>query len=330
MADSIFITHYSGDKALAELVSSLIRRISLHQIIPWHSSDTGADGGLKPGDLWFQEIVARIRKSTAVVALITPNSVNRPWVYFESGLGQAVDCSVIPLCIGVGRDSVVPPLSIYQCYQFTDYRSVVEFVAKLMNKHGLKFDEEMSRGVVEESVKAISKASLEIVRDFQAAKTSVQDVLDSVKSHIDQRFVEVLSRTDKLINENVHYRGPSKPKTKTSLVPQKSEPSYTVGFRLDLPGVNENEIYAEVWPNDTFQNMTDSLYLLISDHVRPYTYLEEWVIVEPDTSKFVIIREIANKIPARSIFKPGSFWTIMRLRKPYTATDSKLRILSGN
>ena len=160
MSHNFFISHYSKDKPIAELFSNALRRITLEQINPWFSSDNL--GGLKPGDIWFNRIISKINQSKAVVSLLTPNSINRPWIYFESGIGQALEnCEVIPVCIGLKRDSILPPLGLYQCYQLNDYRSVVDFFSKLLALFEIKFDEEMSKGVIEKFVSDISKINFE-------------------------------------------------------------------------------------------------------------------------------------------------------------------------
>jgi len=128
MAHELFISHYNGDKNIAELFSNALGRITLGQINPWFSSDDNKNGGLKPGDIWFNQIFAKITQSKAVVSLLTPNSINRHWIYFESGIGQAKEgCEVIPVSIGIKKDEILPPLGLYQCYQLNDYRSVVDF-----------------------------------------------------------------------------------------------------------------------------------------------------------------------------------------------------------
>jgi hypothetical protein len=75
MTHKFFISHYSGDKHVAELFSNALRRITLEQISPWYSSDTASEGGLKPGDIWFNQILSKITQSKAVVSLLTPNSI---------------------------------------------------------------------------------------------------------------------------------------------------------------------------------------------------------------------------------------------------------------
>jgi hypothetical protein len=318
-----FISHYSDDKRIAELFSNALRRITLEQIVPWFSSDDNPESGLKPGDIWFNQILAKIKESRAIVAILTPNSCNRPWIYFESGIGQALDsCEIIPVCIGISRDSILPPLGLFQCYQLNDHRSVVEFFAKLLALFKIKFDEEMSRVVVDGLVLDLSKVFLESSHAVKA-EPKVEDMIESLRGHIDKRFLELIEK---------HSYGASREKTHSSSRADSNEmkpsldPSYSVSFTIDFPSLRSGYLFIDIRPEDTFQNVTDTLYFLISDHVKPYTYLENWIIVEEETDTHIVIREIGARIPAKNIFRPNTKWRIVKLKKPYSASDSSKRV----
>ncbi|MBI3520027.1 MAG: toll/interleukin-1 receptor domain-containing protein [Bacteroidetes bacterium] len=324
MSHKFFISHYSKDKSIAELFSNALRRITLEQISPWFSSDTTGGQGLQPGDIWFNQILTKITQSKAVVSLLTPNSIDRPWIYFESGIGQALpDCEIIPVCIGVKRDSILPPLGLYQCYQLNDYRSVVEFFSKLLTLFGIKFDEEMSRVVIEKLVADISQISFEKEEKKDENKDSIEKLIESFKSHIDKRFLEVLEKpTYQIVGDNLNLKIDEGGKNKKSEI----EPSYSVTFDVDFEDFKNDSLYIDIRPSDTFQTVTNTLFFMLSNYVKPFRYLEEWVIIEKDTNMHVIIREVGEMIPATSIFKPDTKWKIIKLENPYSALDSSERI----
>ncbi len=318
MSHKFFISHYSKDRTIAELFSSALRRISLEQIDPWFSSDSTGDSGLKPGDIWFNQILVKITQSKCVVALLTPNSIDRTWVYFESGIGQALpNCEVIPICIGIKRDSILPPLGLYQCYQLNDYRSVVEFFSKLLTLFEIKFDEEMSRIVIEKLIADISQISFEKepLNEIYDNKQSVEKLIENFKSHIDKRFLEVIEKP-RFKNSN----------QKTILRNTESETSYSVLFDIDFNDFKNEGLYIDIRSNDSFQDVTNTLYFMISNYVRPFRYLIDWIIIEKETEKHVIIREVSENIPATYIFKPETKWRIVKLKKPYNALESFERI----
>jgi hypothetical protein len=309
MEHRFFISHCGIDKNIAKLFSDALRRITLDQISPWFSSDDNMNGGLKPGDIWFNQIFDRITQSKAVVSLLTPNSINRPWVYFESGIGQALkNCEVIPVCIGVKRDDILPPLGLYQCYQLTDYRSVVEFFSKFLHLFEIKFDEELAKAFIEKFVLDISKINFDTELSEKEGKEKIKEIIENIKNHIDKRFLEI--KDIQQVN-----------------IPM--EVGYSVSFDIDFPEFKNKNLYIDIRQDDTFQNITNRLYFMLKEIVPVYTYLETWIIIEENTGKHVVIREIADKIPAEIIFRPNTKWKIVKLDKPYNGSDSHNRMIKA-
>jgi hypothetical protein len=159
MSQKIFLSHYNKDKALAEVIASTISRITVKRIDVWFSSDLAPSGGLQPGAVWFDEIKKRLEQSKAIVPLLTPASMYRPWIYYESGFGAAKhNCEVIPVCIGIKDLAQVPlPLSLYQCYILRDLDSMTDFIRKLLNKYKIPYDKEMMEPFLVQAVESITE-----------------------------------------------------------------------------------------------------------------------------------------------------------------------------
>lgn len=325
MAHKFFISHYSGDKYIAEIFSAALRRITLEQISPWFSSDSSVTEGLRPGDIWFTQILSKIIDSKAVVILLTPNSINRPWLYFESGIAQALEgCDVIPICIGIKRDNLLPPLGLYQSYQLSDYRSSVEFFSKLLSLFGIKFDEEMSKIVLERMITEISKITFDNNIEDEVAKKNVEAVVENLKSFIDRRFIELLERPQyRIAGDNLVINVPNIDAINEENTNSKA--FYSIEFKLDLTNAERN-YFLEVRENDSIQVVLNNIYFLINEFVKPYTYLESWIIKYYATDIYVVVREVADKIPAKFIFEPETKWDIILLTSPYTGTESTKRI----
>lgn len=161
MKHRFFISHCSQDKEIADIFSEALKRITLDQISPWYSTES-ATNGLMPG-IWFNQILSKISESQAVIALLTPNSINRPWVYFESGMGQALQgCEVIPICFKIKKYDILPPLGLYQCYQLDELASTEDFFTKLLSLFSIKFDREMCKPIIQKMVDDISKVTFKV------------------------------------------------------------------------------------------------------------------------------------------------------------------------
>lgn len=324
MNHRFFISHYSGDKKIAEIITNTLKRISLNQIEPWFSSDESGTGGLKPGNLWFNEIIDKIEKSKSVVAILTPNSISRPWIYFETGIGQTLkDCEVMPICVGVNRDKVYPPLGLYQCYQLTDYRSFKEFIQKLLAKYSITFDEEAYKPIIEKSLSEILK--IEFTTETEEPDPKLIEIIEDLKSHIDKRFVDIWERP----NLNLTLNDSDKARVVVDMKEAKSTlNSYTIPIEINLKKFKTKK-FLEIRDENTFGDITTNLYFIMGDFVEPYRYLQSWILREKKSNMHIVIREVGDLIPAKNIFKPEFEFEVIELDKPYDPKVSRDRVIEG-
>ena len=303
MPSQLFLSHDARDRAQAEVVARAIGRISLGQIGVWYSSDGTGSGGIQVGQVWIDEIRAKLKSSRAVVVLLTPLSIARPWVLFESGFGAAQDgCDVIPVCIGIDSATEVPfPLAMYQTFQLSDYESLKRFVSKLFARYDVRFDEEMAQSVLREAVSQLIKGS-EARTPPGATATSISDAVAELKAHVDRRLMS-------LVNERGTASGGSRPHR------------YNVEVELNVDPDQSNRQFLEIGPAQTVQDVLDNVYFMLEGKVQARTYLEEWLLRDVDKREHLVIREMQYRIPAQSIFAPGTRWEVIFLPRPYTATD---------
>jgi hypothetical protein len=117
----IFLSHSTADRVIAEAVKKLLENVfgSVNLQVDY-SSDQEAGGGIPPGALWLPWITDHIQQSDWVYVLLTPGSMVRPWVLWESGaaagvaLGSGRGGVVIPVTFGVPDARVPSPLSAAQ------------------------------------------------------------------------------------------------------------------------------------------------------------------------------------------------------------------------
>lgn len=82
---TIFISHASADRQLALIVKELLIRAlrKTPTLTVFCSSDIG---DMESGKKWFDQIMLNLRKASACVAIMTPQSVHSsPWVAYEAG-----------------------------------------------------------------------------------------------------------------------------------------------------------------------------------------------------------------------------------------------------
>lgn len=111
----IFISHAHADRELARALTRLIERTYSNVVDVFFSSDLRSGGGLQPGDLWFARLHAALDDSLAVWVLVTPQSVNSPWVYWEAGIGS-VRCPGGVVVLRTGIEQAPAPLNAFQAF----------------------------------------------------------------------------------------------------------------------------------------------------------------------------------------------------------------------
>jgi PAS domain S-box-containing protein len=158
MAAIAFLSHVVSDEKAARVLATALSRVSLEQLEIWFSSDPSPAGGIKPGQIWVNEIKAQLLASNVILVLLTPNSLTRPWIYFESGCGFSKQ-RVIPICLGIKISEVPFPLAMFQCYEIEDFCSLSHFFRKLFDLLRIRFDDEMSEKILRCAVKRLGQVS---------------------------------------------------------------------------------------------------------------------------------------------------------------------------
>jgi len=308
MVHHVFLSHDSRDHVIADVLAHTISRMSLGQISVWHSSDSDAAGGLRPGTVWLDEIRGRLAASKALIVLLTPQSVTRPWLLFESGYGAASPgCYVIPVCVGVDSVTDVPyPLAMYQSYLLSDYNSLRRFADKLFARYEIPFDETMTKPVLEEAVRGLLEAISASVADQPPTRPKTVDELAAeVKEHLDKRLVGLLSSG--ILN---------------SATPSRRHDYYTVPIDLGEGVRNPRQQLLEVGVETSVQDALDAVFRFIDDEFRAFTYLDKWLLREVGTGHRLVVVEVGGRVPASTVFRPGSKWEVVRLNRPYSPADS--------
>ena len=113
---TVFLSHAVTDEPIAKVIHDEIRRIFANGVNVFASSVPGV---VKPGKDWLKEIRANLDAATAVIVIVSPVSLNRPWVWFEVGAswsrmedGEGV---ILPVCVPeVDKGSLPEPLGRLQ------------------------------------------------------------------------------------------------------------------------------------------------------------------------------------------------------------------------
>jgi hypothetical protein len=121
---------------LAEHFANLLTDASGGTLKSFRSSAKKAGAGLEFGTEWYSEIMSRIDEASDVVALLTVNSIDRPWILYEAGVAKAkLGRPVFGLVIGVPIDQAVKgPFAQFQ-NSLDDEDSLTKLVIQLIKRN---------------------------------------------------------------------------------------------------------------------------------------------------------------------------------------------------
>jgi tetratricopeptide (TPR) repeat protein len=145
----IFVSHTGSDKRLAQALQHAIERLC-PTILVCHSSRTDSAGGVPTGGDWLLWIGEQIRRADMTFALLTPASLAKPWLLWETGAvyGAAYADSnshaqrpLWPLLFQVTPEQLPAPLGVMNRQARrgedpTEVRQLFEDVIDFLNEQG--------------------------------------------------------------------------------------------------------------------------------------------------------------------------------------------------
>jgi len=109
----VFLSHATDDAGIAEVLANAIReRLAGSGVEVFVSSQSG---NIPTGKKWLDVVETKLITGTTYLVLITPRSVLRPWLWFETGSFWFKERQIIVLCAdGYSKGNVPYPLGSIQ------------------------------------------------------------------------------------------------------------------------------------------------------------------------------------------------------------------------
>ncbi|HTA33491.1 MAG TPA: toll/interleukin-1 receptor domain-containing protein [Solirubrobacteraceae bacterium] len=135
---TVFLSHAATDEPIVRVIRDEIMRIFAKGVDVFASS---VPGTVAPGADWLDNINGQLRKATAVIVLITPVSLNRPWIWFEVGASWAKmeegQGRIIPVCVPeIDKGALPEPLSRLQAMSLGKATETKEVFQSLIDLFG--------------------------------------------------------------------------------------------------------------------------------------------------------------------------------------------------
>ncbi len=124
----VFLSHASDDAVLALHLANVIRQDAgnIHVFVASRAGD------IPPGAAWLEAIERELRTADTYVLLLTPGSVKRFWLAFESGAAWMSQRAFIPLtAAGLRKGDVPYPLGSRQALSLEEHADVEQLAKDL-------------------------------------------------------------------------------------------------------------------------------------------------------------------------------------------------------
>ncbi len=181
----VFISHDSRDADLAEALANLLSDVSAGTLKSFRSSDKKGTSGIEFGAEWYTAIMSQIGDATDVVALLTPRSIERPWILYEAGVAKGkLETTVLGLALGVPLEKVsTGPFGQFQnCGDDED--SLTKLVMQLLQRNP-------DAAPREEAVRMKVRLFVEAVAKIPAAKPKKDGAGGGDEQSVAKLFEEV-------------------------------------------------------------------------------------------------------------------------------------------
>ena len=183
----VFISHDTRDAELAEAFSKLLSSVSAGVLKSFRSSDKRGNQGIAYGVEWYPEIMKKLADASDVVALLTHNSINRPWILYEAGVAKGkLDTPLLGIAIGIPLNKANNgPFAQFQ-NSSDDVDSLTKLVVQLVNRIP---NSEPDTAVIKMQVETFKKQAEEILTKQPIAESEEGELMED--SSVAKLFEEV-------------------------------------------------------------------------------------------------------------------------------------------
>lgn len=166
---AVLISHAHDERLLAEAWKTLLSTVSQGAITPWYSSDRQPGGGMQIGEEWREHLRREILKTNYVLAVVSPQSRDRPWILYECGLAGGIaqgrqDINgqssltgvVIPILYSMTAGDLANPLASFNAYMGDSRGAVIEVCERLVQQAGLTPQQRLWAQPIEDYMDAVA------------------------------------------------------------------------------------------------------------------------------------------------------------------------------
>lgn len=124
---TIFLSYASGDAHLANELKNTFEEKGVQCFM--------AEKDITVATQWEMAIREALRASKYILLLLTPRSIDRPWVLLETGAAWALEKDIIPVLVHVEPEKLIEPIRRYQAWIIETTEQRMNLAEKLIEKY---------------------------------------------------------------------------------------------------------------------------------------------------------------------------------------------------
>jgi hypothetical protein len=219
MKPTIFISHASEDGAIANLIEQSILKRHPGVFDVFNTSD---ETTLTPGCHWKDKITDAVKGSLLMCVLLTEDSNQKPWVYWEAGGAYHLGVKVMPL---VGPDLPISELQVL----FSD----IQAVRLLSKEHLCRMMKEIDAVSRRRRIPSFDPDELlgRLSNAFNRVDSSGKGWLEAAKPRI-LKFLQSIPKGESRIVRVISYTGETTSKTLSRLIAEHKKPG--TGLEIEV------------------------------------------------------------------------------------------------
>lgn len=152
---NIFISHAHTERELAEAWRELLTNI-LPDVQVFYSSQADPQGGIGAGR-WRDVVLHQLQNADRILVLLTPQSVDSPWVLFEYGYARGLgrDDRIFPVLYWIDVDDVPSPVQDLQVFRGDRPDKLSELAGRITTGLRVAAMEEVKQNVIDTYTKGV-------------------------------------------------------------------------------------------------------------------------------------------------------------------------------
>jgi tetratricopeptide (TPR) repeat protein len=197
---NVFISHTHDDHGVARALAGLIETLFFGRVKPQYSTSKELDEAPAPGEDWYAWIVEKVRDAEVAIILLTPGSIQKPWVIWEAGavggaaVASSADKRVIPIAFALSASDLPTVFGRNQVVNGTDEGDIKKLVTNLLDQFQTKLK------LTNQELMNFGERRADAIRDYLAR---INELILTLPLMVTESAIqEWLGRLDQLVKEN--------------------------------------------------------------------------------------------------------------------------------